>query len=114
MNSHRLAEERSLAYHRVVAARLAREPRLVEEARERLGRWLQSGTRAGRALSRWQTILQQPIEAIAALLVDEGEEARELRQSSPFAGALSPRERWRIWREVRARFDHVGHVEEAE
>lgn len=68
MDPHRLAEERSLAYHRVVAARLAREPRLVEEA-------------------------------------------RELRQSSPFAGALSPRERWRIWREVRARLDRVEEVE---
>jgi hypothetical protein len=34
--------------------------------------------------------------------VDESEEARALRQVTPFAGAIDPRTRWRIWREVRA------------
>jgi len=29
-----------------------------------------------------------------------GEDADELRQSSPFAGVLSARERWALWRAV--------------
>jgi hypothetical protein len=41
---------------------------------------------------------------VAAFLVERGELADELRQSSPFAGALKPQERWRIWRETRERF----------
>jgi hypothetical protein len=43
-------------------------------------------------------VLARRVEAIAAFLADRGETARELRQSSPFAGALSARERWAIWR----------------
>jgi hypothetical protein len=39
-----------------------------------------------------------------AFLVERSELADELRQSSPFAGALRPQERWRIWRETRERF----------
>ena len=30
--------------------------------------------------------------------------ADELRQSTPFAGALTPQERWKIWRETKDRF----------
>jgi len=35
--------------------------------------------------------------------VDPGEHARELRQSTPFAGIIPPRQRWRIWRETSER-----------
>ena len=44
--------------------------------------------------------MQRPTPEIGAFLTDDGEHATELRQSTPFAGALDPRERWRIWREV--------------
>ena len=108
MDPHQLAEERSLAYHRVVAARLVDDPRLLVEARARVEQWLANGTRAARALERWRSILELPPSEIAALLVDSGELARELRQSSPFAGALDPRERWRIWRAVRAAHPELG------
>jgi hypothetical protein len=48
----------------------------------------------------WDAVLRRPLHEVAAFLVDEGEEATELRQSTPFAGALPPRERWQIWRKV--------------
>ena len=102
MDLHRLAGQRSLAYHRIVAARLVSEPQLLLDARARVERWLASGTRAVRALELWRSILDRPPSEIAALLVDPEEDACELRQSSPFAGALDPRERWRIWSAVRA------------
>ena len=44
-------------------------------------------------------------------LVDEGEHARELRQSTPFAGLIDPRARWRLWAEVRERFERDGGQE---
>ena len=40
-----------------------------------------------------------------AVDVDLSELAEELRRSSPFAGVLDPRERWRIWRETRKKFE---------
>jgi hypothetical protein len=38
------------------------------------------------------------------VLTERSERAAELRQSSPFAGVLSPAERWHIWRLTRESF----------
>lgn len=51
----------------------------------------------------WDAVLRRPPDEIAAFLVADGDDATELRQSTPFAGALDPRERWRIWRSVGGR-----------
>ena len=49
----------------------------------------------------WERVLERPLEEVCAVLTDPSEEARALRQSTPFAGILDPRTRWRIWRSVR-------------
>lgn len=100
MDRHRLAEERGLAYHRVVAGRLGTEPALLATARARVGGWLAGASPAPFYAREWASVLEGTHEEIAAFLCDEGERARELRQSTPFAGAVEARERWRIWREV--------------
>ncbi len=105
MPSHRLAEERSLAYHRAVAARLRGEPSLLEVARRRVDAWIAAGGRSAPYARAWRELLDRPLPELEAFLVDPSERARELRQSTPFAGALDPRERWRLWAEVRARFE---------
>jgi hypothetical protein len=102
VDAHRLGEARSLAYHREVARRLRREPERIEVARERVQDWLRTGEPDARYARAWSEILDRSIEEIAAFLVEETETARALRQVTPFAGFLSARERWRIWREVRA------------
>ena len=102
MEPHRLAEERSIAYHRAVAARLEREPPLLAQARARVHAWLAREAPPEYARA-WDDVLSWSLSRIVAFLVDPGERARELRQSTPFAGAVPPRERWQIWREVRAR-----------
>lgn len=91
-----------MAYHRVVAQRLREGARILDLARANVERWLPTAGRAEPVLRRWQEILARPIEEIEALLVDPGPGARELRHASPFAGALDARERWQIWRDVRA------------
>jgi hypothetical protein len=101
MEPHRLAEARSLAYHRVVAERLAGDGALLERARARVREWLRARPAPHYALA-WDAVLARPVADIAAFLCDDGEHARELRQSTPFAGALSPRERWALWRSVAA------------
>lgn len=102
MDLHRLGEERSIAYHRAVAERLADDPRLLETARARVRAWC-AGAAVPHYAQAWSAILVRPLPEILAFLVDPGEHARELRQSTPFAGILPPRERWRIWRGTRER-----------
>lgn len=103
MDPHRLAEERSIAYHRAVAERLRGDPALLAVARDRVERAIAEGGRAAPYAERWRTALDGPLDVLLALLVDEGEHARALRQATPFAGFVDARERWRIWREVRER-----------
>ena len=104
MDAHCIAEARSLAYHRAIADRIVGNPEILERARARVESWL--GKRPVPYYARaWAKALARPIPDIVALLTQDSEEARELRQSTPFAGALDARERWRLWHDaaVRAR-----------
>jgi hypothetical protein len=103
MDLHRLAEERSIAYHTVIAERLLERPEVLANARQRVESWLAASTEAPFYARKWAEVLAGDPAAIAAFLVDRSELAIELRQSSPFAGALTPQERWKIWRETKER-----------
>ncbi len=104
MDPHRLSEERSVAYHRVIADRLQHQPEILENARRRVAAWLASGESERFYVRKWAEILAGDPASVAAFLVERSELADELRQSTPFAGALKPEERWRIWRETREFF----------
>lgn len=100
-NPQRLAEERSLRYHREIARRMAAAPAILEAARARVAGWLESGRVARAYTEGWRQLLDGPTEALVAAMEDPGERARDLRQVSPFAGALDARTRWRLHREAR-------------
>jgi hypothetical protein len=102
MDLHRLAEKRSIAYHRRIADRIRRDPVVLEDARARVRGWMSARGGAPFYAQAWHQLLARDVDAVAAFLVEDSELARELRQSTPFAGALSPAERWEIWRAVRA------------
>lgn len=102
MDLHQLAAARSLAYHRVVAERLRADASILNAARARVARWLLE-SQTFYAL-RWREVLAGDVDAVAAVLTERSERAAELRQSSPFAGVLSPAERWHIWRLTRDSF----------
>jgi hypothetical protein len=102
---HQLAEARSLAFHRLVAERLRTDPGLLAHTRERVERWLRDGTVSRGYAEAWRRALDLPPGELAALLTDAGSRGLALRQSSPFAGAIDPRTRWRAWREARERFE---------
>ena len=107
VDAHTLAEARSLAFHAHVAARIGSDPTIVLAARERVRAWL--AERPERAYAQaWADILDRSNEELIALLIDERESATAMRQSTPFAGALDPRTRWRIHAEVRARLEGRG------
>lgn len=45
---------------------------------------------------RWEGVLAQPLARIAKVIGTNSQDARDLRQSSPFAGVLTGRERRRV------------------
>jgi hypothetical protein len=93
---HAQIEERSILLHRAVAERISENPALLEVARHNLRRWIdQGGERA--YWTEWETMLAGPLGEILAFMVSPSEKARRLRQSSPFCGILTPRERWKIY-----------------
>jgi hypothetical protein len=103
MDLHRLAQERSVAYHSAIADLLWTQPEILENARQRVQSWLAREGGVTFYARKWAAVLADDPASVAAFLVERSELAQELRQSSPFAGALAPRERWKIWRETRER-----------
>jgi hypothetical protein len=107
--SHELIDEVSLELGRCTAARLRQQPELLQLARENLTRWSLLNASAPallRCYAEWREILDHPLEEICQLLSSETEEARRLRQNSPFAGVLSAREVW----ELKHRFRHATNA----
>lgn len=108
MDLHGLAEERSLAYHRAIAEMLLSQSgeaaRLCAIARERATAWANSTDRSAPYAREWLELLALPATELAVALTDTSDRGRARRQATPFAGALDPRARWRLWKDVRARW----------
>lgn len=98
---HRAAELQALAYHRLVAERL--DDAAVDEARRRLRRWRREGRIDSRWADEWERILEKPLDQIARIVGADSPRAKELRQTSPFAGALTEQERNRLVHAVEER-----------
>lgn len=96
MRSHQDIDARSLELHRLVAAKVRREPALLDRVRLTLRRWRDPGnpSRSEPYLSEWERLMAQGLEQVLAAAVEESERAAALRQCSPFAGILSPAERF--------------------
>jgi hypothetical protein len=92
--THRTPELQALAYHRAVAERL--DERMVASARRKMQRWRDSGRVHPRWADAWLEILSRPVSSVAAAVATDSRAARELRQTSPFAGALTEQERRRL------------------
>ena len=98
---HRTAELQALAYHRLVAERL--DEQLVEQARRRLQRWRTNRRVDPRWVDEWERVLAMPLARIKKAIGANTTKARELRQTSPFAGVLSEHERRRLAKAVEDR-----------
>jgi len=96
-----VSEQRSRALHVAIAERVRDDPSIIARARTRVASWRSNGGAHRYYCDAWDDVLEQPVEAIVAFLLD-AERSEELRQVSPFGGVLAPRERWEILRAVRA------------
>jgi hypothetical protein len=93
-------ERVNAAQDRRIAARLRRDPRVLRLARANLRRWAAvDGQRVRTVFEEWHTILHRlNAREIADFLCSDTPMARRLRQSSPFAGALTQADRQSIYR----------------
>lgn len=96
---HGFQDRVGLEMGRQVAARLRVNPGVLEVARRNLQSWSHRNAGAPALLAayaEWREILEEPVEDICRVLSADTEEGRRLRQNSPFAGVLSPKEVWMI------------------
>ena len=95
-SDHMRIEQRSLALHQVISQHLRENPDLLQIARNNLERWVK---RDGEIppWKEWKEILRKPLTQIVDVIVSKTEKGRQLRQSSPFCGVLTPKERWKIY-----------------
>src|SRR5712691_8699658 len=99
--THRTAELQALAYHRLIAERLDDE--IADGARTRLRRWRREGRIHPRWSGEWERVLALPLPEIKRAISADTKRARELRQTSPFAGMLTEQERRRLVKAVEDR-----------
>jgi hypothetical protein len=98
MKNHTDIDRRSLALAEAVVAVIDRDPRRegLAKARRTCARWHRQAPSP--AIAEWSAILEREWPAIRNVLLDPESEGQRLRQSSPFCGILSPRERWDLYR----------------
>jgi hypothetical protein len=83
--------------HEAVARRLLADPEgVIARARNNLDRWAVRYERMPAWMDEWRRILSEPVEVVVRVLREDSERAVWLRSCSPFAGALTARERWAI------------------
>lgn len=96
---HRRAEIRNRAMHWLLAEHLDRA--LVRQARARLLEWERREAIHPVYAQRWRDVLSRPLADVRKIMTADDPESRDLRQSSPFAGALLERERLQVLELVR-------------
>lgn len=97
-DGHARADNRSLAYHRVLAKRLRRP--MIDEALRLLWKWRDRNGIDERYVEQWEQVLRRPVADVRRIIGEDSQRGRDLRQNSPFAGMLSEAERRRINEEV--------------
>ena len=97
-------EEKSLAIHRRIAARLLQRPEpTLRTARINLSRLREADRgHSVRWLDQWDALLDQPSDEIVVAMLARTQQGIDLRQMTPFAGVLSDVERKQAIRGVGA------------
>lgn len=98
-------EKRSLELHRMIAEKLSVDAIGVKrQARSRIEtmRAADLEGRTAKYVDTWDQLLSGPSEQLVATMLSTDQVARDLRQSSPFAGVLTDQERLDAIRRVAA------------
>lgn len=111
-HGHERADQRNLHLHRAALDKLRHEPTLRQACLALVRRWLADPDQqhARPYLEQWQVMLTEwSPDSLEALVLDD-KRGQPLRQCSPLAPTLTPRERWRLLAEInRALATGSGH-----
>lgn len=101
MRTHQQIDARSKALARAIVSKIDEDPEQkgLEKARQVCARW--NRMHSNPYLEQWAQILSGSWDDVKAILLSDSEEATALRQSNPFCGVLTPKERWAIYRRFR-------------
>jgi len=106
-------EEKSLRLHQALLTPLLSEPTaVIAKAHDNLDRWTRMHRPDGmtvRYFEEWKRVLDRGLDAIVEVMLSSSEEAKELRQNSPFAGVLPDDTRRQVLRTFK---DHWRHEHE--
>jgi excisionase family DNA binding protein len=98
-------EEKSLRLHQALLAPMLADPDAVmSKARNNLDRWQNLHRPDGmtvRHFEQWRRVLDSGLDAVVDIVISPSQEARELRQNSPFAGVLPDETRLQVLRTFR-------------
>jgi addiction module HigA family antidote len=103
--AQRQIDDQVLREHQLVAERLRANPAaVIAKARENIERWgwlrdFPDPARRPGFMTEWLALLDGPLDLLLSALTGSGERMVTLRSSSPFAGVVSFRERWRLRRQ---------------
>ena len=104
--THKDIDDRSLAMHQVIAKKLRRRPLLLSKAKATLAHWRRNADESTRTYDEeWARALDGGLDATLRLALGRSQRAVALRQCSPFAGILTPKERkafLRAWKRSHA------------
>lgn len=101
LQGHGRIDQRSLAMHRAIAEKLRSNPALLAIARDNLDRWSLTHGRSQQYWDAWREILDRPLGEVLDLMLEDSERMTAMRQATPFAGVLTPKERWTIYEQFR-------------
>jgi hypothetical protein len=93
---------RSLRMHEFVARRLIKDRALLDVARNRLKRLREVNPHGAVYHERWQELIDGSMDRLLRVMVEPSEEARALRQESPFTTLIPSDERRRVFESLRA------------
>lgn len=95
-------EEKSLAIHRAIAAKLLVDPLPVLAKARRNVNMLRDADlgHASQLLDEWDRLLAAPVGEVVTVLLARTQRAIDLRQMTPFAGVLNDSERRQVLRSV--------------
>lgn len=90
-------DHRSLAYHQAISKMLRVDSvSTMKRAKRTLSRMSELHLGAKALFERWGLWLHLPTEELISKMLDPGITARDMRQVTPFAGLLPPKQRARI------------------
>ena len=103
MKTHQAIDLRSLAMHCLVVEKIRKNPALFEQVKITLAHWRDVVCPATQPyLEAWDDLLKQGMETSFVVATEDSERGAEMRQSSPFAGILSNKERFAFLRQWKA------------